>query len=454
MLIVLANREPLRREGERWVPSVGGLTTALLPVLEAQGGVWIAWGEADADAVPRIAYPEAEPRLEVRRLPLSEAEVTGYYYGLANRTLWPVCHYFTEQMDLKRAFYDAYSQVNWRFAGEAAAVYNEGDVVWIHDYHLMLTPGLLRKARPGARIGFFFHIPWPAAEVWRVLPWAQELTEGLLGADLIGFHNDEYVKNFLEAAEELAGAEVHGHEVHWNGREIRVEAHPIGIDTAHFRALSEREAVRAEAEKIRQDVRSEFILLGVDRLDYTKGVPERLLAFERFLELYPDYRGRTTFFQVSAPSRTRVESYRELKRTVDELAGRINGTYMEGDWVPVRYLYRNHTQEELVSLYLAADAALVTPVRDGMNVVAQEFAYTTEHGVLILSNLTGADRLLEGAFSVNPFDIEGVARTLGQTLELPQKERDTRLAQLKAKVEALDVHGWAERFLRALEAPR
>jgi len=211
--------------------------------------------------------------------------------------------------------------------------------------------------------------------------------------------------------------------------------------------------VQAEAEGVRRDVRSEFVLLGVDRLDYTKGVPERLLAFEQFLEMYPEYRGRVTLFQISSPSRTRVESYQELKRTVDEIAGRINGSYMEGDWVPVRYLYRSHSQLELTSLYLAADVALVTPLRDGMNVVAQEFACVSRNGVLMLSNLTGADAVLSGTVSVNPFDTEGVARALRDALTLPEADRAARAAQLRARVADLDVHGWAARFLASLERP-
>jgi trehalose 6-phosphate synthase/phosphatase len=271
-----------------------------------------------------------------------------------------------------------------------------------------------------------------------------------LGADLIGFHTDEYVQNFLAAAARVPGAVVRGERVHYRGRVVRVEAHPIGVDTAHFRMLAQDAAVRAEAEQIKRDVHSEFVLLGVDRLDYTKGVPERLLAFEHFLESYPEYRGRVTLFQISAPSRTRVESYQELKRSVDEIAGRINGSYMEGDWVPVRYLYRSHSQVELTSLYEAADVALVTPLRDGMNVVAQEFGCVTEKGVLMLSSLTGADAVLSGAGSVNPFDTEGVARALKEVLELPESERVARAGQLRARVSELDVHGWAERFLASL----
>lgn len=449
-LIVLANREPLRHEDGRWQPSVGGLTTALLPVLEQRGGVWIAWGEKDAEVKPRIAYPEANPKLEVRRLHLSDPEVAGYYYGFANRVLWPLCHYFTEQMDLNRGFYRSYKDVNRRFVEEAAAAYQEDDLIWVQDYHLMLVPRLLRQKLPDAHIGFFLHIPWPADEVWQVLPWANELTEGLLGADLVGFHTDEYAQNFLDTARLLTGATVRSSSVIWNGRTIRVEVHPIGIDTAHFGAMAANGQTRAEADKIRHDLRGTIMLLGVDRLDYTKGVPERLLAFEYFLESYPEYRGRVTLFQISAPSRTRLESYQQLKRTVDEIAGRINGAYTEGDWIPVHYLYRSLSQEELVSFYLAADAMLVTPVRDGMNLVAEEFAYTTERGVLILSMFTGAHAVLEGHFPVNPYDTEGIAHTLARVLTFSEEERCTRAATLKRRVNRLDVHDWARGFLSAL----
>ncbi len=451
-LIVLANREPLRQsEGGRWEPSVGGLTTALLPVLEKRGGVWVAWAEEDADTKPRLSYPEDEPKLEVHRLTLSKDEVAGYYYGLANRVLWPVCHYFTERMEIERSFFGVYQAVNQKFADTAARVYTSGDTLWVQDYHLMLAPELLRERLPDARIGFFFHIPWPAEEVWRVLPWARALTEGLLGADVVGFHNDEYVQNFLEAAAGVPEATVIGQTVFYRGRKVRVEAHPIGIDSAYFNMLAQDVDVQAEAASLRHDIGSEFILLGVDRLDYTKGVPERLLAFEQFLASYPEYRKRVTLIQISSPSRTHVNSYQELKRNVDEIAGRINGTYMEGDWAPVRYLYRSHSQRELTSLYLAADVALVTPLRDGMNVVAQEFACVNQNGVLMLSVLAGANAVLPGAISVNPFDTEGVARALKDALTLPQADRTARSTRLRARVIELDVYGWAERFLTSLE---
>ncbi|CAN5567614.1 trehalose-6-phosphate synthase [soil metagenome] len=451
-LIIVANREPLREEGGRWLPSVGGLTTALLPVLEKKGGVWIAWGEKKAKELPKLSYPEDEARFTVQRLYLSKAELAAYYYGFANRVLWPLCHYFMAEMSLRRDFFKSYGAVNRRFARRALEAYEEGDTVWVQDYQLMLVPDLIRKERPESRIGFFFHIPWPAAEVWKVLSWAKELTEGLLGADLIGFHSQQYVKNFLEAVTTLTDAEVEGGRVRWQGREIRVEAHPIGIDTARFRRLSERRRVRAEVKRIREEARSDFVLLGVDRLDYTKGILDRLLAFECFLQTHPDYRGKVTFYQIAAPSRTRVKSYLELKRAVDEVVGRINGEYMKGDWVPVRYIYHSLPPERLAAFYLAADAALVTPLRDGMNLIAQEFAWTSEQGVLILSELTGAAEVLEGALLINPYNIDGVVATIKAALTMPEEERRDRLTRLKAQVKELDVHRWAEGFLSELEA--
>jgi trehalose 6-phosphate synthase/phosphatase len=451
-LIILANREPLRQsETGDWYPAVGGLSTALLPVLNKTGGVWIAWGEKNAAALPRLAYPKENSTFEVHRLYLSEEEVSGYYYGLSNRVLWPICHYFIEEIHLDRSFFSAYETVNRKFAEAAAKVYKSGDTIWVHDYHLMLTPELLRERFPEARIGYFFHIPWPAEEVWRILPWSETFVRGLMGADLIGFHTAEYAENFLEAAAQLPDADRVGKKLRYRGRDIRVESHPIGIDTAQFQRFITDAVVRDEAEKLRHDVHSEFILLGIDRLDYTKGVPERLQAFEWFLKHNPEYRGRVTLFQISAPSRTRIDSYQRLKRSVDEIAGRINGSFMQGDWVPVRYLYHNYTQSELASFYLAADVALVTPLRDGMNLVAQEFAAVTSKGVLMLSSLAGAAAVLPGAVIVNPFDIEGVARALKGTLTLPEIDRGARAQRLKEHVEQLDVHRWALQFLSSLE---
>lgn len=451
-LLIVANREPIRRQDDgSWRPSVGGLTTALLPVLEKRGGGWVAWGETETDTYRSLSYPPEDPAFRVERLPLSEQEIRNYYYGFSNRILWPLCHYFNEQMDIQHAYWDDYRSVNRRFAEATAKNFQTGTAVWVHDYHLMLVPAMLREQQPQAHIGFFFHIPWPAPEEWAILPWANELVEGLLGADVVGFHTERYCANFLAAAEELAGARVEEGSVFWKGREVRVEAHPIGIDSKRFIELAENQDTREEAERIRQDTASEFLLLGVDRLDYTKGVPERLLGFEHFLKNNPEYHERVTFFQISAPSRTRIESYQQLKRSVDEIAGRINGTFMRGDWVPVRYLYRSHGQEELVAHYLAADAMLITPFRDGMNIVAQEFALTAERGLLILSHLTGAAEVLDASILVNPYDIVSISDAIAEAVRTPVAERRERMAGLRQRVIELDVHRWAEGFLASVE---
>lgn len=451
-LLIVANREPIRlQEDGNWQPSVGGLTSALLPVLRERGGGWVAWGETEVEERPSISYPPDSPAFRVQRLSLCEQEVRNYYYGFSNRVLWPLCHYFNEQMDIQHVFWDDYQEVNRRFAAAAAEQCDAGTVVWVHDYHQMLVPALLREKRPDNRIGFFFHIPWPAPEEWSILPWAGELVEGLLGADVIGFHTERYCANFLAAAEDLAGATVDGNTVRWQGREVRVEAHPIGIDTERFRQMAADPETRAAAQRIREDTAAEYLLLGVDRLDYTKGVPERLLGFEHFLQHHPEYHQRVTFFQISAPSRTRIESYQELKRSVDEIAGRINGAFMQGDWVPVRYLYRSHSQEELVAHYLAADAMLITPFRDGMNIVAQEFALTAERGVLILSHLTGVAEVLDASILVNPYDIVSISEAISEAVGTPLERRRERMGALREQVADLDVHLWAQGFLASLE---
>lgn len=420
-----------------------------MPVLEDQGGVWVSMGE-EGDPTGRQPYPERDPRFVVRRVALSEEELNNYYYGMANRVLWPVSHYMVQHLELEGAFIRDYRRVNERFAQATIEEYEEGDYVWVQDYHLMLAPGLIRQERPDARIAFFWHIPWPAMEVFRILPWARELIRGMLGCDLVGFHVEEYVENFLEGARVLLGAEVEGNKVHWEGREVRVQAHPIGIEVDRFRRTSESEEVRHEVEALRAELDVEQLIVGIDRLDYTKGIHARLLAFEELLQCCPEWRERVAFLQVATPSRTEVESYKQLKREVDEAAGRINGTYAGSGWTPVHYRYRTYTQEELCTFYRAADVALITPLRDGMNLVTQEFIAANEGGVLILSELTGAAYLLPEALQANPYDQDGLRRTLQEALEMTPEERRERLDQLKRKVEELDVHRWAEGFIGAM----
>ena len=449
-LTVVANRVPIRKsEDGQWTPSVGGLSTALLPVLRDRGGSWVGMGE-DPSLPERQPYPADNPDFTVSRVPLSSEELDGYYYGMSNRALWPLSHYMVQHFEPNPDFMEVYRSVNKRFADAVLDETTGADDIWVQDYHLMLAPQWIREERPDATIGHFWHIPWPAMEVFRILPWARELLRGLLHCDLIGVHVDEYVDNFLESAEVLLGADIDGQTIHYNGRSTTVEAHPIGIEVDRFKQMAESAEVKEKAARLRDRLNTEFIVIGIDRLDYTKGVLSRLHAFERFLERNPSYHGRVSFYQIATPSRTRVDSYQQLKREVDEAVGRINGQFARDNWVPVNYRYRTYTQFELCAFYRAADAALITPLRDGMNVVTQEFITSTQNGALILSELTGAAYLLPEAIHVNPYDRDGLADSIRLALEMPESERRSRLKALKTHVEALDVHRWARRFLNTL----
>ena len=427
-------------------------------------------GEPGDDAPLEQELPEDAPRFSIRRLPLARDEYEAYYHGMSNRVLWPLVHYLVESVEPDRSFWSAYRTVNQRFAtaalecaagldsGDEAGEASEPPTFWVHDYQLMLVPGLIRAERPEARIGHFWHVPWPAPEIFRIVPSARALLQGILGADLVAFHTEGYAENFREGARDLVGASLvpspdqEGYDVLWDGRRIRVEVHPIGIDVAAFASLGARPEIEREAEVMREEAGSvERLVVGVDRLDYTKGLPLRLEAFERFLETYPEWHRKVTLFQVCTPSRTGIPAYDHLRRVVDETVGRINGRFAEGHWVPVRYRYRAYSQEELAVLYCAADVALVTPLRDGMNLVALEYAAVhTGPGTLILSELTGAADYLEGAILVNPYDVDGVVRTLRAALVLDDDERLARMDRLRRSLAPMDVHRWADGFLASL----
>ena len=473
-LVLLANRAPIRQTPTGWEAALGGLASALLPVLEDRGGAWVAMREPEDGAPVVQPYPEASPTFTVHRVPLEEEEFKDYYNGMSNQVLWPLAHYLVNHVAPERAFRGAYRAVNRRFAEAALAAAAEassappatsgasGDAdpvqFWIQDYHLMLVPELIRQRRPGARIGHFWHIPWPAPEVFRILPSARELLRGMLGADLVGFHTDGDAENFRESARDLVGATVEGHDVLWEGRRVRAERHPIGIDVEKFEAFGHDAHIAQEADTFRREIFADHIVLGIDRLDYTKGLLLRLEAFERFLESYPEMHGHVAMFQIATPSRTGIPAYAQLKRKVEQAVGRINGRFAEGAWTPIHYRYRAYTQQELAALYRAADVALVTPLRDGMNLVAHEFGAISgaamddgvQPGVLILSELAGASDYLDGAVCVNPYDTDGLARVLRAAIDLPLAEKRRRLSLVREAVRGLDVHAWAARFLDRL----
>jgi trehalose 6-phosphate synthase/phosphatase len=447
-LVVVSNRLPVTAQrtarGIEYKRSSGGLITALEPVLRQRGGTWIGW--PGLELRPGEKLPRFQASFAIRPVRLSDAEVRGFYQGSSNRTLWPLLHLLPDRARYERRDWDAYARVNARFAEVAAKVARPGDLVWIHDYQLMLAPGQLRAVAPHLRIAFFLHVPFPPVDVFRLLPWDRDVLRGLLACDLVGFHVEGYARNFLDCVERLLELPVDRARmrVEYEERTVAVGAYPLGIafDLVESRAREAEPGPAGGAERV---------IFGVDRLDYTKGIPERIRAFERLLELHPEHRGHVVLMQVTAPSRSQVAEYRELKREIDELVGRINGRFGTESWSPVRYLYRDLPPEQLGALYRDADVALITPLRDGMNLVAKEFvtSQVRHAGVLVLSRLAGAAETMKEAVLVNPCDVEGTAAALQQALTMPEDERRRRLVALRDRERRFDVYVWAATFLDA-----
>jgi trehalose 6-phosphate synthase/phosphatase len=404
----------------------------------------------EVDAAGGITVPQ-EAGVCYRAVSLSAREVSQYYAGFANRTLWPLFHYFVGRAAIDATTWRAYERVNERFAAAVADDARRGALVWVHDYQLLLVPYYLRRAVPHARVAFFLHIPFPSADVFRVLPWCRNLLRGMLAADLVGLQIPAYTEHFLGCAERLLGCEADraAGVVRFEGRDVAVQTHPISVDAAAIEQLAGVSAPDQPHEGHRVAE-----VLGVDRLDYTKGLHERLLAVERFLERYPAYHERVRFTQLLVPSREHVAEYRNLKREIDETVGRINGRFSEGAWTPIRYFVRSLPPEDLVPLYRGADVALITPLRDGMNLVAKEYvaAQLEDDGVVILSEMAGAAEELQEALVVNPFDVDAVAETLHRALSMPEDERRARMSALRDRVRAHDVHAWVDRFLESAHA--
>jgi alpha,alpha-trehalose-phosphate synthase [UDP-forming] len=446
-ILLLANRPPYTgRTDPAGHPQLsgGGLVSALAPVMAGGRGVWIAARTESAGGDGRVVGGD----VDVRLVGVPDREYNGYYQGLANRALWPLCHSLVPFAHFDPAAWRDYVRVNERFADAVLEEAAPDDLIWVHDYHLMLVPRLLRLARPSLRIGFFLHIPFPPFEVFRVLPWARELVAGLLGADLIGFHTGGYAEDFQSTAERL----LHGQLP----PRVRAAAFPIGIDAADFaRDAADRStelAVKRLRTALRADDGQRVIGLGVDRLDYTKGILERLLAVERFFESYPRWRGRFVFVQVAVPSRTRVEEYRLMKEELERTVGRLNGKFGDAGWMPIRYLYRSLARRELIAYYRAADVAVVTPLRDGMNLVAKEYVATRidDTGALVLSELAGAASELHGALRVNPYDVDAVAGAIAEALALAPDDRARRMAAMREHVARHDTRWWSKAFLTSL----
>ena len=461
-LLIVSNRLPVVASVEggelRVTDAEGGLATGLRPWHARVGGLWLGW-PGDVSRFTAAQRRELDLRLQqrgIRSVHLSKDQIDRYYHRFSNGVLWPLLHYLIDRVPIDTIGWDAYREVNAAFADAVADVYADGDLIWIHDYQLLLLPALLRERLPGARIGFFLHVPFPSSEVFRILPWRRELLQGLLGADLIGFHTFAYLRHFVASLLHIDGVEANIDRVRVDDRDVALGVFPMGIDSGGFADLAADPAVAAAATTIRAEAGGRRILLGVDRLDYTKGIPRRLLAIERLLTSEPSLCDRIRYVQVAIPSRGGVESYRTFRHQVEETVGRINGACATLRSTPIHYVHRSVSPRELVSLYLAADVMLVTPLRDGMNLVAKEFAASRVDGdgVLVLSEFAGAAAELGDAVVVNPYDLDGVVSGIRRALDMPVDERRRRMRNLRARVSAYDVHAWAEAFIGRLATAR
>ncbi|HLV04299.1 trehalose-6-phosphate synthase [uncultured Georgenia sp.] len=463
-IVVVANRLPVDITVDPdgsvdWTRSPGGLVTALAPVMRQHEGAWVGWaGSPDLSLDPFEA-----DGIRVWPVTLSENEVANYYEGFSNGTLWPLYHDVIVPPEYHRHWWNAYVAVNRRFAAAAAEAVAEGGTVWVHDYQLQLVPAVLRMLRPDVRIGFFNHIPFPPVEIFTQLPWRRQVVEGLLGADLIGFQRSSDAANFMRAVRRLTPLTTKGRTVtvgaRWSRpeRRIRADVFPISIDTRSFDELAASEPVQQRAVEIRRELGSpDVLLLGVDRLDYTKGIRHRLKAFG---ELLADGRvtpPETTLVQIASPSRERVEQYRQLRDEIEVTVGRINGDYGVLGRPAVHYMHHSYPAEEMAALYLAADVMLVTSLRDGMNLVAKEYVAARRDlgGVLVLSEFTGAADELGQALLVNPHDIDGLKATIMRAIGMEPRERRRRMRALRRRVIEFDVQRWADDFLNALSDVR
>lgn len=450
-------------EALRCSQPAGGLTSALDPVMQACHGTWVAWGSgsgdrAAVDTQDCVQVPPHNPQYTLRRVWLSEAQVRGFYYGFANGALWPLCHLNLDRVVYKPAHWHHYQEVNAHFAAVVAEESRATSaVVWLQDYHLALCPAMLRQQRPDLGILHFWHIPWPPWEVYRTCPWRQELLEGLLGNDLLGFHLEQHCRNFLECAERVLGAHVDyaaGMAV-YRGHTTWVRPFPISIDYDWWVGLAARRQVVRHMARLRAQPALAFPILGlgVDRLDYTKGIVRRFEAIERFLEKYPEYQGRFGFVQIAVPSRTQLAEYRRVKEQVETVVERINKRFGVETSQPIHYLYEHLEPSELVAYYRLADFAMVTSLYDGMNLVAKEFVASQieQRGVLICSEFAGAAEELDNALLINPYDIESVADTLQQAICMPAEEKARRMARLQAHVAEYNIYKWLANIFRTFD---
>jgi len=464
-IVVVSNREPAMHErgpkgGVRVLHPASGMTTALIPVVHACGGVWVAHGSGAldfevTDARDGIAWPPESPAYRIRRVRLSRAVEQGYYYGLANEGIWPLCHLAYTPPIFRRSDWEMYRAANQSFADAVLdEIGAEPAAVFIQDYHLALLPRMLREARPDLLLAQFWHIPWPNREVMRVLPWGEEFLHGLLGNDLVGFHVQHHCNNFLDTVDRGIEALVDYEHLRAarRGHTTFVRPFPISIDARAYAEEARGTSFEEAFPELAASTRGQILLLGVDRLDYTKGIPHRLRILESLLVRHPELAGRVTLVQIGAPTRSALPRYVEIAQEISTLAGAINERFARDGWIPVQYVPEHHDRGRLAPLFRRADGCLVTSLHDGMNLVAKEYvaAHAGDAGTLLLSKFTGAARELHEAALVNPYDIEGSADVLAESLMLPQQTRAEAMQRLYDRVCAHDVYDWAREVFQGL----
>ena len=449
----------MRRDNGKLVfePSVGGVATGLSSLDTDWEKCWIGWPGIDLEDCSGDQVSSAQRRLRKENfypVGLSAREVEDYYHGFCNEVVWPIFHYFVQYATYKKKFWDSYIEVNGKFARAILDVARDGDRIWIHDYHLMLVPDMVKKELPDSSIGFFLHIPFPSSEIFRLIPWCREIIEGLAGADLIGFHTFDYVRHFAESVRRILGHEHSLGSFIIGEREIRTDTFPMGIDYRKFSSAAKNSAVRRRKNEFRDLLGAgRKIILSIDRLDYSKGIPERLRAFDLFLRENPQVKDKAVLILVAVPSRTEVSRYKMLKNEVDNLVGSINGRHGTIAWNPIHYMYRSFGFEELISLYLAADVLFLTPLRDGMNLIAKEYVAARQDrtGVLILGEMAGTAQELSEAVIINPNDLQATSRALETALAMTRSEQKKRMATMQSRLRRYDIGRWTADFMERLD---
>ncbi len=455
--IIVSNRLPVSLQHKfgkfEFKPSAGGLATGLGSIYKEGENIWIGWPGNDVeDPAQRQEVVEELKNLKMAPVFLTKEDIELYYEGFSNETIWPAFHYFTQYINYEEAYWNAYVEVNRKFCDAILEKSDPEDTIWVHDYQLLLLPMMLREALPQATIAFFQHIPFPSYEIIRMLPWRKALLEGMVGADLIGFHTYDDMRHFLSAVGRILGLSNESGYIQADNRLVNVDSFPMGIDYDKFAKAAVSKKSLANVKKFKSLLGDQQLLLTIDRLDYSKGIPQRIKVFDELLEANPEFHGKVSMIMVVVPSRAKVKSYMELKEEIDTLVGRINSKYSTLNWVPIHYFYRSFPFNELSAFYAMSDIALVTPLRDGMNLVCKEFvaSKTNKKGVLILSEMAGASKELVDAILVNPNDMHAVKESIITALNMPEEEQVSRISSMQASLKKYDIFQWVNVFMGRL----